>query len=52
MQFIESSDFVGDAVDIIASALSGEVNRAHRISLCGGSTPEPVYRALAEVNLD
>jgi len=52
MQFIESSDFVGDAVDIIASALSGEVNRAHRICLCGGSTPEPVYRALAEVNLD
>ncbi|MDP6858319.1 MAG: 6-phosphogluconolactonase [Verrucomicrobiales bacterium] len=52
MQFIESSDFVGDAVDVIVSALSGESNRPHRISLCGGTTPEPVYRALAEANLD
>mgnify|MGYP006177565927 FL=1 len=52
MQFIESSDFVGDAVNIIASALSGEGNQPHRISLCGGSTPEPVYQALAEVQLD
>ena len=52
MQFIESSDFVGDAVNIIASALSGESNRPYRISLCGGSTPEPVYQALAEVQLD
>jgi len=52
MQIIESSDFVGDAVSIIASSLSANGDATQRISLCGGSTPEPVYEALAEVPLD
>ena len=52
MQIIESSDFVGDAVNFIVSSLTGNCNGPSRISLCGGSTPEPVYEALAEAKLD
>ncbi|MED5472036.1 MAG: 6-phosphogluconolactonase [Verrucomicrobiota bacterium] len=52
MQIIESSDFVGDAVSIISSALTVGTDGARRISLCGGSTPAPVYEALADSPLD
>ena len=52
MQFIESSDFVGDAVSIITSSLSGPSDSLYRMSLCGGSTPEPVYEALSESQLN
>ena len=52
MQIIESSDFVGDAVSIISSALTVGTDGARRMSLCGGSTPAPVYEALADSPLD
>ena len=52
MQIIESSDFVGDAVSIISSALAVGTDGARRMSLCGGSTPAPVYEALADSPLD
>ena len=52
MQIIESSDFVGDAVSIISSALTVGTDGARRMSLCGGSTPAPVYEALADLPLD
>ena len=52
MQIIESSDFVGDAVSIISSALCVDADGARRMSLCGGSTPAPVYEALADSPLD
>ncbi|MEE3176208.1 MAG: 6-phosphogluconolactonase [Verrucomicrobiota bacterium] len=52
MQFIESSDFVGDAVSIITSSISGTGDSLFRMSLCGGSTPEPVYEALSESQLN
>ena len=52
MQIIESSDFVGDAVSIISSALCVGTDGARRMSLCGGSTPAPVYEALADSPLD
>ena len=52
MQIIESSDFVGEAVRFIVASLSGNGDRLQRISLCGGSTPAPVYEALADSPLD
>ena len=52
MHIIESSDFVGEAVRFIVASLSGNGDRPQRISLCGGSTPAPVYEALAEASLD
>ena len=52
MHIIESSDFVGEAVRFIVASLSGNGDRHQRISLCGGSTPAPVYEALAEASLD
>ena len=52
MQIIESSDFVGDAVSVISSALTVGTDGARRMSLCGGSTPAPVYEALADSPLD
>ena len=47
---IRTESFLSDATDWIAKRIvaTQEAGRIFRLSLCGGSTPKPVYRALAE----
>ncbi|MCB1079606.1 MAG: 6-phosphogluconolactonase [Verrucomicrobiae bacterium] len=50
-EVVELKDFVAEAADFVASRIvAKQADRlaAFRLSLCGGSTPKAVYRALAE----
>lgn len=48
-QVIETLDFVGEAAELIATKILKKQAEGgtFRLSLCGGSTPAPIYRALA-----
>ncbi len=52
MSLVPTDDFVVDAVRRIAAAASGSAGGTFRLSLCGGSTPAPIYRALREAEID
>ncbi len=49
-EMIETVDFVGEAVEFIAGRILRKQagGGTFRLSLCGGGTPAPIYRALAE----
>ena len=49
-ELIETSNFVTDAVDRIADKIIAKHAQGgtFRLSLCGGSTPAPIYKALSD----
>jgi 6-phosphogluconolactonase len=49
IEFIDDKSFIDSAVENISDVCNGKESY---VSLCGGSTPSPIYTALSDSNLD